>query len=45
MTFDIKYSRSKDLFFEFDMHTSVYEKRDDFGFPSVSLPWLSGDVP
>ena len=28
-----------------DVHTSVYEKRDDFGFPNVNFPWLSGDVP
>ena len=28
-----------------DVHTSVYDKRDDFGFPTVNFPWLSGDVP
>ena len=28
-----------------DVHTSVYEKRDDFGFPIVIFPLLSGDVP
>ena len=28
-----------------DIHTSVYDKRDDFGFPIVNFPWLSGDVP
>ena len=28
-----------------DFHTSVYDKRDDFGFPFVNFPWLSGDVP
>ena len=28
-----------------DVHTSVYDKRDDFGFPIVHFPWLSGDVP
>ena len=28
-----------------DIHTSVYDKRDDFGFPIVHFPWLSGDVP
>ena len=28
-----------------DIHTSVYDKRDDFGFPIVNQPWLSGDVP
>ena len=28
-----------------DIHTSVYDKRDDFGFPIVNIPWLSGDVP
>ena len=27
-----------------DFHTSVYDKRDDFGFPIVNFPWLSGDV-
>ena len=28
-----------------DVLTSVYDKRDDFGFPIVNFPWLSGDVP
>ena len=28
-----------------DIHTSVCDKRDDFGFPIVNFPWLSGDVP
>ena len=28
-----------------DIHTSLYDKRDDFGFPIVHFPWLSGDVP
>ena len=28
-----------------DIHTSVYDKRDEFGFPFVSFPWLNGDVP
>ena len=28
-----------------DIHTSVYDKRDDFGFPIVNFPWMSGDVP
>ena len=27
------------------IHTCVYDKRDDFGFPIVNFPWLSGDVP
>ena len=27
------------------VHTSIYNKRNDFGFPIVSFPWLSGDVP
>ena len=27
-----------------DVHTSVYDKRDDFRFPNVNFPWLSGDV-
>ena len=25
--------------------TSVYDKRNDFGFPIFNFPWLSGDVP
>ena len=28
-----------------NIHSSVYDKRDDFGFPIVNFPWLSGDVP
>ena len=28
-----------------DVHTSDYDKRDDFGFPIVNFPWFSGDVP
>ena len=28
-----------------DIYTSVNDKRDDFGFPIVNFPWLSGDVP
>ena len=28
-----------------DIHTSVYDKRDDFGFPILNFPWLSGDAP
>ena len=28
-----------------DIHTSVYDKRDLFGFSIVNFPWLSGDVP
>ena len=28
-----------------DIHISVYNKRDGFGFPIVNFPWLSGDVP
>ena len=27
------------------VHTSVYNKCDDFGFPIVNFPWLSGDIP
>ena len=27
-----------------DVHTSVYNNRDDFGFPIVNFSWLSGDV-
>ena len=26
-----------------DVHTSIYDKRDDF--PIVNFPWLNGDVP
>ena len=28
-----------------NIYTSDYDKRDDFGFPIVNFPWLSGDVP
>ena len=28
-----------------DVHISVYDKRDDFGFPIVIFSWLSVDVP
>ena len=28
-----------------NIHTSVYDKRDDFGFPIVNFPWFIGDVP
>ena len=28
-----------------NIHTSVCDKCDDFGFPVVNFPWLSGDVP
>ena len=28
-----------------NVHTSVYDKRDDFGFPIADFLWLSGDVP
>ena len=28
-----------------NIHISVYDKRDYFGFPIVNFPWLSGDVP
>ena len=28
-----------------DIHASVNDKRDDFGFPIVNFPWLSDDVP
>ena len=27
------------------IHTKIYDKRDDFGFPIVNFPWLDGDVP
>ena len=28
-----------------NIHTSVYDKRDDFRLPIVNFPWLSGNVP
>ena len=28
-----------------DFHASVYDKRDNFGFPIANFPWLSGDFP
>ena len=28
-----------------NINPSVYDKRDDFGFPTVNFPWLNGDVP
>ena len=28
-----------------NIHTSVYNKHDDFGCPIFNFPWLSGDVP
>ena len=28
-----------------NIHTSIYDKRDDFGFPIVNFAWLRGDVP
>ena len=28
-----------------DVHTSVYDQCDDFGFHIVIYPWMSGDVP
>ena len=28
-----------------DIHTSVYDKRGDYGFPIVNFRWLRGDVP
>ena len=27
-----------------DIHTSVYDKRDDFVFLIVNFPWMSGDM-
>ena len=27
-----------------DIHTSVYEKRNDFEFPIINFTWLRGDV-
>ena len=28
-----------------NIHTSVYDKRDDVGYPIVNFTWLSGEVP
>ena len=28
-----------------DVHSSAYDKHDDFGFPIVNFPWLSDDGP
>ena len=28
-----------------NIHTSVYDERDDFGCPIVNFPWLSDDAP
>ena len=28
-----------------NIHTSIYDKRDEFGFNIAYFPWLSGDVP
>ena len=28
-----------------DIHTSVYDQRNDIGLPIVNCLWLSGDVP
>ena len=28
-----------------NIHTSVYDKRNDFRFPFVNFPCLSGDLP
>ena len=30
---------------KYDIHTSVYDKRKEFGFPIVNSPWLNGDIP
>ena len=47
-----KYFRQRHFFLDLnikvissDVHTSVYDKRDDFGFPIANFPWLSRDVP
>ena len=48
----MKYFRQRHIFLGFkyqvicsNIHTSVYHKRDDFGFPIVYFPWLSSGVP
>ena len=28
-----------------NIHTNVHDKHDDFRFPKVNFPWLSGEVP
>ena len=28
-----------------NIHTSVYDKSDDFGFPIFYFPWMNGDMP
>ena len=28
-----------------EIQTSVYDKREDFGFCIVNFPWLDGDIP
>ena len=47
-----KYFRQRNFFPRFKyksywqcIHTSVYDKRDDFGFLVVNFPWVSDDVP
>ena len=43
-----KYFRHRNFFIKdigSDVHTSVYDKFDDFGFLIVNFPWLSDDVP
>ena len=30
---------------DYYVHSSIYDKRDDFGFTIVNFPWLSSDVP
>ena len=27
-----------------NIHSSIYDKRDDFGIPIVNFPWLRGEV-
>ena len=49
-TNQIKYFRQRNFFpwlkvLGSDVHISVYDKRNDFWFPMVNYPWLSGDVP
>ena len=47
------YFRQRNIFLGFEnikvivnnIHTSVYDKRDDLGLSKVNFPWLSGDVP
>ena len=44
-----KWANYLDLRLEFDedgkLYTRLYEKRDDFDFPIVNLPYISSNIP